>query len=108
MKNELTSELIRNLNHYNKVLHPESSIKVNLPKGTLQVVFAYPATLPDLSSITDTNAFNVNILASFNKSIMEVEGNNNYAPIDYKIYTLNFANPYEVANYYTFTIGKED
>lgn len=108
VKNDLTSDLIRKLNHYNKILQPESSVKVNLPKGTMQIVFAYPATLPDLSSITDTNAFNVNILASFNKSIMEVEGNNNYAPIDYKIYTLNFANPYETANYYTFTIGKED
>lgn len=107
-KSELTSNIIRGLTHYNKALTPDTSVKVNLPKGAMQMVFAYPSFLPDLVSITDTNAFNTNILNSFKKSIIQIEGNNNYSPIDYKVYTIDFAKPYSTSNYYTFTLGKEE
>lgn len=107
-KDELTSDLIRSLVHYDTQLMPKASVKVNLPIGALKMIFAYPANLPDLESIKDTNGFEANILNSFKKEIMKIEGNNHYEPIDYKVYTIEFANPYSTANYYTFTVGEED
>lgn len=107
-KDVLTSEKIRSLNHYEQKMVPGASIKVNLPVGAMRVVFAYPADLPDLVSITDNNGFEANIITSFKQNIVSVEGKNHYSPIDYKVYTIEFARPYNDANYYTFTLGEED
>ena len=107
-KNELTSDIIRGLNHYGAEISSGISQVVNLPIGAMRVVFAYPATLPDLVSVNDKNGFDANIVSSFKKEIIAIEGNNNYAPIDYKVYSIDFANPYDTTNYYTFTIGEED
>lgn len=106
-KNNLTSELIRNLNATEGMLSANSEIKVNVAVNALSVVFAYPATLPDLVSVTDTNAMGSEILSSFTQEIIAVNGANNYEPCNYKVYTIKFANPYDTSNYYTFTIGEE-
>jgi hypothetical protein len=107
-KNVLDSDVIRSLKHYGSKMLPGTSTIVNLPVGAKRVVFAYPASLPDLVSVRDNNGLDANIINAFKKSIIQVEGCDGYWPIDYKVYVIDFANPYNTANYYTFTIGKED
>lgn len=106
-KDSLTSDLIRGLNATEGALSAKSVVNVNVAVNALSVVFAYPATLPDLVSVTDTNAMGSEILSSFTKEIVAVNGANSYEPCDYKVYTIKFANPYDTSNYYTFTIGEE-
>jgi hypothetical protein len=49
-----------------------TSLVVDLPVGAKRVVFAYPATLPDLVSVNDKNGFDANIVDSFQKEIIAV------------------------------------
>ncbi len=107
VKDALTSALIRGLHATESALDVNSVVQVNVAVNALSVVFAYPATLPDLVSVTDANAMGSEILSSFTKEIVAVDGANNYEPCDYKVYTIKFANPYDTSNYYTFTIGEE-
>ena len=106
-KDNLTSEIIRGLHSTESALNANSEVKVNVAVNALSVVFAYPANLPDLVSITDANAMGSEILSSFTQEIIAVNGANNYEPCNYKVYVIKFANPYDTSNYYTFTIGEE-
>jgi hypothetical protein len=73
--------------------------------GALKTVIAYPATLRDMISVLDKNDSNSNIVSSFlEPEIIAVKGVNDYEAIDYKVYTLNYANPYNTSNIYTVTI----
>lgn len=108
VKETLTSDILRGLTPSNKALVAGENIVVNIAIGALTTIFAYPATLPDLISITDGNAMDSQIITSFKQEIISVEGANGYVPCDYKVYTIEYANPYDASNYYTFTIGEED
>ena len=68
------------------------------------MVIAYPATLRDVTSIADVNGMNAEIKTSFTKTTVAVEGANGAAAIDYKVYTLDFANANDAANTYAVTI----
>lgn len=103
-KDELTSAKIRTLTKSNKALAAGNTFTINLPAGTVRVVFAYPATLRDVSSVKDVNGLNAEIKTAFAKSTMSIEGANGFAGIDYKVYTTDFADPTEKANSYTVTI----
>ena len=71
----------------------------------MRVVIAYPATLKDMNSVTDKNDSNTNIVSAFGKpNIIAVSSANNFDSIDYKVYTLDFANPYDATNIFTVTI----
>ena len=106
-KDELTSDLIRSLYSTNKALSNGSVVSVNIPEGAKRIVFAYPAELNDLSSVTDTNAFGTEILSGFTKILLDVEGNNHYQAKSYKVYYLDYARSNNVNNSYTFTIKEE-
>jgi hypothetical protein len=72
-----------------------SSFVINLQEDTKKVVIAYPATLRNLTTVLDFNDSNSNIVEGFGEpEIISVEGANGYKAIDYKVYTLSFANPY--------------
>lgn len=104
-KTDLTSDLVRGLaNKSGKALANGSSFTIDVPVGALQVVFAYPATLRDVTSVKDVNGMNAEIASSFTKSTLDVKGNNNYTAISYKVYTLPFANANDTANKFTVTI----
>ena len=82
-----------------------STFTINIPVGALKTVIAYPATLRDMISVLDKNDSNSNIVSSFlEPEIIAVKGANDYEAIDYKVYTLNYANPYNTSNIYTVTI----
>ena len=103
-KNALTSDIVRGLTKSGSAYSNNKTFTISVPKDCLRVVFAYPATLRDVTSVLDKNDSNANIVSGFTKSTLNVEGANNYDAISYKVYTMDFANPYDTANTFTVTI----
>lgn len=103
-KNELTSDIIRTLTKSNRALSNGATFNITIPVGALRVVIAYPATLRVLTSVLDVNGLNAQIVTSFTESKINVEGLNSYQAIEYRVYTLDFANPNDTGNTYKVTI----
>ena len=103
-KGELTSDIIRSLGKSNKALTNGSTFGITIPVGVMRVVFAYPETLRDVSSVKDVNGLNAEISGAFTKSTLSVEGLNNFQGINYKVYVTDFAEAVATANTYNVTI----
>ena len=103
-KAELTSTIIRGLTKSNKALANGNSFTVNIPVGAKRVIFAYPATLRDVSSVKDVNGLNAEIKSAFTKTTLTVAGAGADAGTEYKVYTTDFADPVAKANSYTVQI----
>lgn len=104
-KDALDSDAIRLLaGKSNKALANGNGFTVAIPVGAVRVVFAYPATLRDVTSVKDVNGLNAVITSAFTKSTMTVKGAGSDAGIEYKVYTTDFAEPVAKANSYTVTI----
>lgn len=103
-KAEVTSTIIRGLTKSNKALSNGSSFTVTIPVGAVRVIFAYPATLQDVSSVKDVNGLNAEIKSAFTKSSVTVAGAGSDAGIAYKVYVTDFAEPVAKANSYTVKI----
>lgn len=103
-KAELTSTIICGLTKSNKALANGNSFTVNIPVGAKRVIFAYPATLRDVSSVKDVNGLNAEIKSAFTKTTLTVAGAGADAGIEYKVYTTDFADPVAKANSYTVQI----
>ena len=105
-KGILDSSVIRNLNKStSEPLTNGSTFVINIPVGALRVVIAYPATIKNMDSVLDKNDSNSNIVSGFgDPEIIKVKGANDFDPIDYKVYTMDFANPYNTTNVFTVTI----
>ena len=103
-KGELTSDIIRSLGKSNKALTNGSTFGITIPVGAMRVVFAYPATLRDVTSVKDVNGLNAEISGAFTKSTLSVEGLNNFQGINYKVYVTDFAEAVATANTYKVTI----
>lgn len=103
-KAEVTSTIIRGLTKSNKALANGNSFTVNIPVGAVRVIFAYPATLQDVSSVKDVNGLNAEIKSAFTKSAVTVAGAGADAGIEYKVYVTDFAEPVAKANSYTVKI----
>lgn len=98
------SAYIRSLNKSNAAYSDGSNIKITIPVGAVRVVFAYPSTLRDVTSVKDSNGLNAEVKSAFTKSTVNVEGANGYTAKEYKVYMTDFANPVEKANTYNVTI----
>lgn len=103
-KAEVTSTIIRSLTKSNKALKNGDSFTVTIPANTVRVIFAYPATLRDVSSVKDANGLNAEIKSAFTKSTLTVAGTGSDAGIEYKVYKTDFAEAVTNANSYTVTI----
>lgn len=103
-KAEVTSTIIRGLTKSNKALANGSSFTVTIPVGAVRIIFAYPATLQDVSSVKDVNGLNAEIKSAFTKSSVTVAGAGADAGIAYKVYVTDFAEPVAKANSYTVKI----
>ena len=64
----------------------------------MRVVFAYPATLRDVTSVSDVNGLGAEVKTAFTKSVVSVEGANNYNATDYKVYVMDMAKANDTAN----------
>lgn len=98
------SATIRTLTKSGKALNNGSKFSINIPVGAIRVVISYPATLRNLTSVTDVNGMGAEIGSSFALSTIQVSGENNYNPVDYKTYILDYANPNDTQNTYNVTI----
>ena len=104
-KAEVTSTIIRSLSgKSNKALANGNSFTINIPVGAVRVIFAYPATLQDVSSVKDVNGLNAEIKSAFTKSSITVAGAGADTGIAYKVYVTDFAEPVAKANSYTVKI----
>ena len=104
-KAEVTSTIIRSLSgKSNEALANGNSFTINIPVGAVRVIFAYPATLQDVSSVKDVNGLNAEIKSAFTKSSVTVAGAGADTGITYKVYVTDFAEPVAKANSYTVKI----
>lgn len=101
----VNSALVRSLPAKSgKALAAGNSFNLAIPVGAIRVVFAYPATLRDVSSVQDVNGMNAEVKTAFTKIVVSVEGANGYQAIDYKVYVMDMANANDTANTYKVTI----
>lgn len=103
-KTALDSDTIRTLTKSGKALANGDKFTITIPVGAVRVVFAYPATLRDVTSVTDTNGLGAEVKSAFTMQKMVVKGAGSDAGIEYKVYTTEFAGPVETANTYNVTI----
>ena len=103
-KAEVTSTIIRGLTKSNKALANGSSFNITIPVGAVRVIFAYPATLQDVSSVKDVNGLHAEIKSAFTKSSITVAGAGADTGIAYKVYVTDFAEPVAKSNSYTVKI----
>lgn len=81
-----------------------NTFTITIPTGALRVMFAYPATLRDVTSVQDVNGMNAEIKSAFTLHNIEVEGASGYTAIGYKVYVMDLANANDTANTYKVTI----
>lgn len=105
----LTSDDIRGLNKTNKAVAKNSTVALNIAggAGVMRIVFAYPATLGDITEVIDKNDSNANIVGAFSQKLgqIDVEGANGYEAIPYKVWIQDLGSAYADNNTYTFKIG---
>lgn len=104
---EINSAYIRGLaNKSDAAYAAGSTFDLNIPVGALRAVFAYPATLQDVASVTDENGMGAQISGSFaaNLKTVKVEGANGATAIDYKVYYMDFSEANGTANVFHVTI----
>lgn len=77
---------------------------ITVPDGATRVVFAYPATLRDVSSVLDVGGMNAEIKSAFTLHTVDVEGAAGYTAKSYKVYVTDFAEPQVGSNTYAVTI----
>ncbi len=98
------SDNIRALTATNKAVTAGTVWNISIPVGARSVIFAYPATIRDATSVLDANGLNAEIKTAFTKIQAQVAGANGYNPIEYKVYYTNYANANDTQNTYKVTI----
>lgn len=88
------------------VLNPQNgtTFTIAVPIGAKQVVFAYPATLRDATSVKYVEGLNAEIKGVFAQSIFNVEGANGYSSIPYKVLIMIPDAPFDAVATYNVTI----
>ena len=105
MPETLSSATIRGLSgKANSKWTNGKTFTISIPVGAKAVIFAYPATLRDVTSVKDVNGLSAEVKSAFVKSTLSVEGANAYAGADYKVYVSEFAEAVQKANTYNVTI----
>lgn len=102
---DITSATIRALTNSTSAVGSSKTFDMPISEGTKQVIIAFPtSTGKALKSVKDQNAFGTDIVASFVKSTVQVEGANAYTAVDYDVYV--YAPDAALgANTYNVTIG---
>lgn len=81
-----------------------TSFTINIEAGTTRVVFAYPATLQDVSTVKYVELGNGEVKDTFTQTTVTVEGANGYSGVSYKVYTYTPAIPFGDTATYNVTI----
>ena len=98
---EINSALVRSLpTKTNAAPTQGTTWNLSIPVGALRVVFAYPATIRDVNSVSDVNGMGAEVKTAFTKYEVQVEGNNSYTAAAYKVYVMDLASANDTANTY--------
>lgn len=81
-----------------------TSFTINIPSGATSVVFAYPDSLRDVSTVKYVEGLNAEVKNIFTKTSVSVEGANGYTAIGYKVYRYVPAAPFPQSATYNVTI----
>lgn len=81
-----------------------SQIIINIAIGNNKIVFAYPATLQDVTKVEYREFANSDVKGNFTKYLINVAGNNGYAPVSYKVYVYEPVEPFTANATYVVTI----
>ena len=101
----ITSAVIRALkNKTDSAPTAGTYLELNVPVGCKQVIFAYPASVQDVTDVLDKNGAYAQIKSAFTMIQVNVEGANNYDAIPYKVYYQNLANANDTDNTYCITL----
>lgn len=102
---EINSALVRSLSGKTTATPAAGNTwTITIPNGAVRVVFAYPATLRDVSSVLDVGGMNAEIKTAFTQYTVDVEGADGYTAKSYKVYVTDFAAPQVGENKYTVKI----
>ena len=102
---EINSALVRSLSTKTNAAPTQgTNWNLSIPVGALRVVFAYPATIRDVNSVTDVNGMGAEVKTAFTKYEVQVDGNNSYTAAAYKVYVMDLASPNDTANTYKITL----
>ncbi|WP_075603113.1 hypothetical protein [Saccharicrinis aurantiacus] len=63
-----------------------TTFSLTIPKGASRVLFAYPAYLRDVNSVKYIELGGAEVSDTFEMYRVQVEGNNGFKPIEYKVY----------------------
>lgn len=101
----LNSDNIRALTNSSKAVGNSQTFSLTVVEGATQVIVAFPtATNKTLSKVLDVGAFGTDIVGSFAKSTVNVEGANGYEAVSYDVWV--YAPDAALgANTYTVTIA---
>jgi hypothetical protein len=88
----------------NFLLNPQNgtTFTIVIPTGATSMLFAYPASLRDVTSVIQAGIFNVK--AQFTQTTISVEGANGYNAINYRVYRFVPVEPYSQQESYEVTI----
>lgn len=104
-QSDIDSSTIRGLKESSSFAFSDgSTFTINIPVGAIRVVFAYPASLRDVTKVEDVNAWNTDIKGSFTKVLKDVYDASGSNEKSYKVYYIDYANPNDKANSYKVTI----
>jgi hypothetical protein len=81
-----------------------STFTISIPIGALQVVFAYPATLENVSTVKYVEGLNAEVKNIFTQTTISVDGANGYSAVSYKVYTYVPAVAFPATATYNVTI----
>lgn len=86
-KVELNSSNIRGLTNSNKAVVANQEFQLTVVEGAKQVIIAFPKSInKTLKKVLDVGAFGTDIVASFVKSTVSVEGVGGYTAVEYDVY----------------------
>ena len=101
---EVDNTLIRSLTKSSGAISEDGKLSLIIPLGAKRMIVAYPATIRDISHVLDRNAGHIDIVGCFTKSQVEVNGNNGFDAIPYKVFVMDRANANVKENVYIIQI----
>ena len=103
-KPTLDSAYIRGLTKSNKA-YSAGTITLNVPAGSNRVCIACIGTATGVTQVINETALNADVTSTFSESAIQVEGANGYTAVDYNVWTVELAVPYENAAVLKVTLG---
>ena len=102
---EINSALVRSLTGKTTAAPKAGNVwDLSIPTGAMRIVFAYPASVREVSSVIDVGGMNAEIKTAFTHYTVDVEGANGYTAQSYRVYVMDRAEATTATNTYKITL----